>query len=367
VPESRTGSQSFADEMDSLIAPRPALSKPAEPKAESKPESKPKDEAPAKPESIQPVKEKDPVSLRKRLAEIEAEYKGYKLTAAQEREKLDRKISEFEKRKYLTPEQEQQFSAAERRASELEAELSARDFRESKDFKDNFKSKWDRVYQDAIEEVAGLQVETPDGMRQATQSDFNTVLTAPKNQYWTLAKQMFGEAAQVVISRRNSIKDIEAQAAEAADRHKQTYEQTKQQKIAQSQREAQEFQTLAHEVDGQLEAKHPDIFGRDAADEEGSQALQKGLEFVDTTLASLDKLTLQERAGRTALIRRMAGALPRVVIVNRRLAGELEEAKKTIAQLQGTDPGAGGESPAAAEPKKSSGGVDELVKEFDLQ
>lgn len=370
VQEAATGSQSFVDEMVSGIAssPKPAESAPKEPgpTPPTKPAPEPS-KSPVPPPA--PVKEKDPVSLRKRLAEIEQEYSGYKLNARQEQEKLAKKISEFEKRKYLTPEQEEAYSRAEQRAKQLEAELYARDYRESPEFKDAYEGKWQRAYANAVDETTAIQVTDAEGnVRMATQADFNRVLQAPKGQQWIIAKELFGDAAQAVLAHRTNLKQIESDAGEVLMKQRATFEQQKKESALNSQKMGERF-TQAHAgVDSSLEQKYPEYFAQDPTDTEANEAQKLGLSLVDDSLKAAENLSVEDRAARSALIRRWAGSFPRMVHVNRKLKAELESAQKTIAKLKGSDPGEGGETTPSGKSGKSDdgGGVDALIKEFEM-
>lgn len=379
VPENPQGSQSFVDEFTSMLTPPapaetppPEAGKPTEPPKETGPPAQPA-EAPSETrppeEPPKPAQTKDPVSLRKRLAEIEKEYSGYKLTAKDEQEKLARKIAEFEKRKFLTPEQEEHFSKLEARAKQLEAELESRDYKESRDFQTKHKSRWDRAYALAYEEVQGMQIDGPEGIRTASKADFDQVMQAGPTVYRQLAKELFGEDSATVIAHRNAIKLIEAEAAHDAKQHRENYEQTLQNRRLEAQRRHEHFRTVVEKYDAQLVEKNKELFSEDPADKEANEIMQKGLKFVDDSASQ--EWTDDERAGRTIMIRRMAGTFPKLVLLNRRASARIAELEKKVASLQGTDPGAAGEggegAPAGGDAKNNDlGGIDALIKEFDV-
>lgn len=371
-PSSPQGSDSFIAEMDAVINP-PKTEPVTPPKTTTAPTTTVPPEG-TKPEPTQTktttapgVKEKDPVSLRKRLAEIETKYSQLEQTHANEKRMAQEKIAEFEKRKHLTPEQEKAYADNERRLKELEAELYARDYKESPEFKEKYEQRWQRAFTSAVEEIAGMQITDAEGnTRTATQADFQRVLSAPKGQQWQVAKQLFGDEAGIVIQHRNLLKQIEGEATDVLTKQRQTYEQQKQERQLAHQNVSQEFERAHTAIQDTLSQKYPAFFGKDETDPAANEAFDKGRSFVDDTLRVANSLPIPERAARTAIIRNWAMAFPRMVHLYNKLTAQVAEKDKLIAQLQGSDPGAGGEAGGAAAAETNAKGVDDLVKEFDV-
>jgi len=101
------------------------------------------------------VKEKGSRISRKRLAQSRTSTR-IQLTAQQERDKLAAKIAEFEKRKYLTRNRKR-YGDLEKQAKTLQAELEARDYRTSTEYKESTKE-MAIVYANAVEDIKTLSV-----------------------------------------------------------------------------------------------------------------------------------------------------------------------------------------------------------------
>lgn len=377
-PAKLEGTQSLVDDLEKIIhPPKPekkddAKTKKSDKSATTKPvegEEPPKPDKDEKPK-VEPVKEKDPVSLRKRLAEIESEYKGFQLTAKQEREKLAAKIAEYEKRKYLTPEQEQQHAALQKQHDQLQAELYSRDYKESPEFKDKYQKKWNNIYEKAANEVRSIVVETKNPeteevqRRQATVADFEQVRALGANAVaqQDLAEKLFGKYAGRVLNHINNLSLIEEQASDEIQQHRATYAEKQKQQMEAMQKFGEEFGRTQSTVQSELETKYPEYFGK-SEDEESNAAFEKGADFIKTTLEQADTLTIADRATRAAIINRWAASFPRMVYLANKYKTQLEEAQKQIADLRGTDPGSGGESPTPT-PTPKEVGTDDLIAEF---
>lgn len=378
VPESTTGSASLVDEMEALIASKPPEKKepergpdgklkPAEPKPEAaKPTEKPPEKTPEKPKvepPKEPVKEtgKDPVALRKRLAEVEGQLKQTQAEKQAELSKLNDKIAELEKRRYLTPEQEQRQAAMEKRAKELEGELIARDYRKSPEFQREYQEKWQSAYEDAVADVGQLKIVDQEGAepRMATRADFEKIrLAGGRVQQRTLARAMFPEDNDLVLNHINTLASIEKSAQDAIARKQASFETEQQQ-------ESQAYQSKYQEVDANLVAKYPNFFGEDPAMPEATTEMQKGLDYVDKAMEQSVNAPVAERAALAATLRRWAGSFPRMVYVLNKKDAQIAELTERLAKFEATDPGSGGDAPSPTPESKSLGGVDAMAAEFD--
>ncbi len=381
TPPSKGGTASLMSEMDSMMGggePAKEPEKPAEPKepkasekpAPAKPATPPKDESGKFVAKAEPAKEKDPVQLRKRLAEVESDLTKTRAEKESTVGELQRKMAELEKRPFLTKEQQEKYNALEDRSKQLEAQLYARSYSESPEYKEKYQKRWQARYESAVREVGRLQVKRTDengeeSTRLATQADFERVRALRGSEAAQLdeAESIFGNRASLVVKYCNELDSIEQQAQEDVATRRAKYDEEMAQRGHQSQKFVETVQQAASATESQLAEKYPEWFGK-SDDPEIEAAMKKGLGFVDSTSAEADKLDPAERGSRVATIRLLAGAFPRNALRIKRLEKQLEDANAKVSKLQGTDPGEGGDGGAAE--KKSDGpvGTAGLAAEF---
>ena len=373
-PASQTGTASLMSEMDTLMgppteAPKPEAKKPEAAKPEAKPVP-PKDESGKFVAKVEPVKEKDPVLLRKRLAEVESDLNKTRSTMA-----------ELEKRAALSGEQQRRLERLEQiekdliserdSKKQLEAHLYARSYADSPEYQEKYQKRWQARYAAAVRELGGLQVKTIDPdtgdekIRPATQADFERVrgLHGSRVAQTHEAKKLFGEDYNIVMDDCRELDAIEQQAQEEIASRRSKFDQDMAQHGEQSQRFAQTVQESASQTESQLREKYPEWFGK-SDDPDLETATQKGFEYVDSTTSQAEQLSPESRGQRLALIRMWAASFPRNVAAIQKLKSELDIERAKVAKLQGSDPGEGG---AAGEGEKKPDGVvgtASLVKDF---
>lgn len=372
VPENPLGSANLVAEMDKMLSsPEPeqpdkpaAEEKPAEPAVAVKEEKKP--EVKVEPKKVEPIKEKDPVQLRKRLAEIEEKYKGLEQTSTNEKRELAEKISAFEKRKYLTPEQEQQQIALQKKLESTEAELYSRDYKESPEFKEKFEKKWQTAYAAAIEEVGSIAVIDENGNeRAATRADFDKVRNAPNGlERRRMAKALFGEDAGVVIDHLNNLNSIQTAANEEISTRRLEFDHKRQEYSERMKQEGGRYQQVMQDTATQLVQKYPEFFGEDKENPEINAQLKSGFEFVDKALSDNGSIPVEDKATRASIIRHWAAAFPRLITTVKSKDAKIAELEKTITDLRGSDPGSGGDGGVAPAKTAEAKGIDALVAEF---
>jgi hypothetical protein len=357
-------------DMDSVINPPAAPAAPPKP-AVGKPTPPRNDQgkftpAPAKPPEDASGKDKDPVALRKRLNELETETKQLREQRQTEMSALQSKIAEYEKRKFLTPDQEKQQADREKRLAQLEAEAYAQDFRKSPEFAAEYEAAWNKRYAEAAREIPSLTVKNADDetTRPATVADWQRVLNAPNRlEAGRIAKLLFGEDADAVIDHRNALKGIEDRANLAIESKRNAWNQTKAQWEAQQKGMAEQWQSHRNVFDQAIKEKYPEYFGDDPAHPELTDQLTKGLAFVDESLKNAEALPPDQHAMRSSLIRMWAGAFPRLMAQIRVLKSESEAKDAELAKYRKSDPGSGGDIGGGGEKTKGKG-TDDLAAEF---
>lgn len=377
------------DEMGAMLD---AFDKPAAPPADKQPDDKgaqPPAEPKAKPEGGKPTDQpkgqptdktpdkpvSGPAQLRNRLAEIEKEYAGFKTTATQEQEKLQRQLKEYEKRPYLTKEQQERYDALEKRSKDLEAELYSRDYRESPEFTEKYQKRWESAYKSAVQRVSGLGIESEDAetgektTRRVTESDFNRVRQAAPEEQFPLAEKLFGRYAFIVMQDISNLRGIEDSANEEIATRQKTYHSKRQELYGTLKKQSEEYQAAHEAIDRQLVEKYPAYFGESKEEPEVTAALQHGLKTVDEAMSAAESMTPQMRAAKAAVIRRWAGAFPSLVLRLKRIEAKLKEKDDELAKYRASDPGAGGDGGGESKGKAANGDEDAdleaMAKRFD--
>lgn len=347
---------------------------PADPKAKTddKPTAQPKDQPPGKPPEKPALS--GPAQLRNRLAEIEKEYSGFKTTAAQEQEKLKRQLAEYEKRPYLTKEQQQRYDALEQRSKDLEAELYSRDYRESPEFAEKYQRRWESSYKSAVQRVNGLTVEDEDKetgektARRVTEADFNRVRMADPAEQFPIAEKLFGRYAYVVMQDINALRSIEESANEEIQNRHKTFHSKRQELVRTLEKQSEEYRAAHEAIDRELVSKYPGYFGENKENPEITAALQHGLKTVDEAMSAAESMTPAMRAAKAAVIRRWAGAFPSLVLQLKRMETKLKEKDDELAKYRASDPGSGGDG-GGDKPKATNGeddvDLEAMAKRFD--
>lgn len=350
---------------------KPADAKAAAPKPDAaKPQEQPKDES-GKFVAKQPEKLDGPAQLRKRLAEVESDLTKTRAEKESTVKELQTKMADLEKRPFLTKEQQARYDALEKRSKELEAQLYARNYAESPEYKEKFQKRWQNKYAENVAEVRRLQIKSKDPetgeekFRPATDADFELVRSVRGSRIARLemAESLFGNRANIVADYANELDAIEREAGQEVEQRRAKFDE----EMAQRGNQMQEFSTKAsqsaQQTEAQLAEKYPTWFGK-SEDADEQTAMEKGLAFVDGTSSEADKMTPEERGSKLAVLRMWAAAFPRNVHRIQKQEAEIAELKAQIAKLQGSDPGATGEHGSVEKTTDEPKGTAGLLKDF---
>ena len=278
-------------------------------------------------------------ALKSRFESTERELKGKLFTTEQSMKQLEAK-------KFLTPEQEAKYAHLEARQQQLESELYSRDYRESPEFKAKYQAKADKIFQTVQNELKRIQVTENDVQRPATLADFGKIRSFGDSQVEQRrqAKALFGEDADVVLSLAHELKGIEDAANDEIAAKRNGFQSERQQQQQRLQSELQTGQKVFAEYDKLLVEKFPQYFATIEGNDEFNKALQQGEQFVDSNSTMFNQKSPEQRAQSSALIRRWASVWPANQILIKQNAAKIAELEATVLKLQGSDPGAGGES-----------------------
>lgn len=384
APVAPANTASLMNELDTLIAPPKPTKSPETPAKPIAPAAKPDKVEPAKPivaaPKAEPVKEKDPAALRKRLGEIEAEYSGYKLTTSQEQEKLQKQIKAYEKLPMPTEAQQvelqKKYDQSEQNRRALESELYAIDYSRSPEYADKYQKKWQAAYKSAVQRAKGASVEIENSetgeksVRRASDADFERVRLAPPTEQLELAEKLFGKYAYIVMQDINGLASIEQSANEEVNARSKDYHERVAQAKGEIEKQSKDFQSEMARADSELIQKHPDIFGEESASPEISAAIKKSLATYDNMVQKARGTpqtpeAVKERAQQSATVRRMVGAYTRFYLENAELKTQIVAKDEELAKYRQSDPGGGSE--ITPTPIKSDGpqNTADLVAELD--
>lgn len=379
APETKplTGSALFESQMNNLSAVPAA--KP-EPKPESKPEAKTAPEKPVKGAKAEPKPAEKPAAAAKpeptekaldwKTAPAQFRTAHEKLLQVYEQTKKEKetevgrlqgRLAELDRREVLTPEQKAEYQKKEQRLAQLESDLYSRDYRESPEFKDKYETPWKNKYGEALNEVKGLQVKWTENdeekSRQATKTDFDRVLDAPTLvQARRLAKETFGEDADVVLQYRAELRQIEDSGNRAVEEKKTGFTQNRQQSYEKFQKEQSDYERARTQYDQSIVEKYKEYFAEDEANPEANAALKQGLDFVDSCIKGADQMPLEERAKTVSLMRRMAGAWHRDQVIIKQLRSQLQAKDEELGKYRKSAPGG----------EEDGGGKGEVVEKKPL-
>jgi hypothetical protein len=300
-------------------------------------------------------------ALKSRFESTERELKGKLFTTEQSMKQLEAK-------KFLTPEQEAKYTQLETRQQQLEAELYSRDYREAPEFKAKYQAKADKIFQTVQTELNGIQVTENDVQRPATLADFGKIRSFGDSQVEQRrqAKALFGEDADVVLSLARELKGIEDVANDEIEAKRNGFQSERQQQQQRFQSELQTGQRVFGEYDKLLVEKFPQYFAPIEGNNEFNQALQQGVQFVDSNSTGFNQKSPEQRAQSSALIRRWASAWPANQILIKQNTAKIAELEATVLKLQGSDPGAGGESGGGVQAGgEEVGGTDAMSAEIE--
>lgn len=343
-------------------APKVEPAKPA-PKAEVKPST-----PPAKPAT--PPNFDDPkltaADLRKHLKEMRT---NLDRTLAEKETALTQtksRLADLEKKRFWTDDDQKKFDELTTGKAAIEADLYGRNYAESPEYKQLFVDKMNSQAAEAVEVFSALTAHDAEGNeRQGSEQDMMRLYKADNNlDRRRIAKELFGDDFQEALDAVKPMLDTAKAAKDAVKSKRENY----QSEITNQSRQIQEQQTqigqFVQTASEHLRASQPDVFDADENDPQSGELLKKGFSFVDEATSSADKLTVNERAGRIALIRSMAGAFPRLVADKRRLSAENASLMEELKKYRGSDPGAGGSGGSTA-PAATGAGTDDLAAEIE--
>lgn len=330
--------------------PEAPLKPPEKPPESKAPEDvKPPDKPPEKPApDAKPKKPTDflreeSLKHKARAEQLEAELTKLKTA----------KPAEDPEKKSLT----EKLTALEKKTKEYEDELRFTNYERSPEFKEKYVEPYNKAWAKAMRDLEHTRVPLADGsgFRKATKDDLMLIANNESVQDAAeLAEQLFGKAANVMMHHRDNILSTwESQQTAltegrkmAEQREKEiTEQQTKQQ--VEVQKQNRELR-VSHEPE--FLERHKDIVllkdeKGEWLDAEGAKLLDQDRSVTDMLFADDTKLTPEKKLKLHAEMRNRAVHFGTVLRSYRKLATQLEEANKKIAEYEGSEPKEGEGAP----------------------
>lgn len=364
-------------------APKPGAAAPATPPAKPVEAPKPavKPVVPTKPAvapkpEVKPINPDDPAvtapQLRKALKESQETHTKTLSQKEEEIRKLTSQMASFQGKRVWTDEDQKLLDKATQRQAELEADVYSRDYRQSPEFKTKYQEPFDKIWNEAKSELVGMKVsitgknvesgEPEQQERTITEADIHKVVDAPANQRINVAKELFGEDRETILTHARELNLLRKSANDAVEGKQKNYQTEIQTKSTEFQKAQGDYQKFVKDSSEKFVINNPDLFTVEEGDTEAATAVDKGLQFVDSSVSGSEKMGVNERAARAALIRGMAASFPRLMLERTRLRAEVERLKTENAGFRQSDPGNAGEGGGAG----GSGGSDEVGGSDDL-
>lgn len=371
-PAVPAGIEGAMKEFEQLTAPKPkpdASPKKEEPTPKAEPKTEPKSE-PKSDAKVDP-KEKPEDLWSKAPPKLKGEHFKTVRQLQDKADSLEKKIKEIESKKVETPADAKLVEQYQKQIQSLEQKIAESDYRQSQEFQKQYTTRINRIYQDAVEEVKALKVNSTDAegnvtQRAATKEDFDRVFYL-QGSAQDEAIAAFGHSAYRVASIVRELNSLTRQSEQALAEHAQNAEKTAKEKELEKQRSEGEYKQHYDASVAQLEQGWPQYFAPDDKDPDATAALQQGYKFVDDVLANAESLKPDERAAKNAVIRARAAGFVRAIVENNRLKADLESMKAELSKFRKSDPGATDGDRGAA---TSSGeeevpaGIDAATKAF---
>lgn len=260
-------------------------------------------------------------------------------TAEKQLSELQSRLTKLEAQGGNTQRQEAdlaaQIATKEARVKELEAKLEATSYETSKDYV-GLDERYNSVLARANADMAQLLITDPNTgeQRAATPADFNRLWRLPHAAFFKEAKELFGEAAGVLVGHRDKLLDIQAQYNEGRQKWEKTSEQRRQEDTARQAQEKEFLERTFSRVNEDAVTRFPQFFGPDKDDPEGNDLLAKGYAFVDHYMNHREEMPLKDRVIADSKVRNRAAAFPRMAHRAKALAARVTELEAKLKEFE---------------------------------
>lgn len=329
------------------------------------------DSEPAKPEPVkpEPAKKKDGIAALR---------DSYELTKA-EKTKLEARVQELERTREegtkaevakATAELQKQIEDIRKAREEAETELRFANYIRSGEYKEKYQAPLQAAYQQALEDIKGVQVIDEDGAtpRDASAAELKAILEAPSAaKAAQLANEIFGSAAPLVMQHRAEILKLENARRAAVEDYKTKGAERERLRAEEAQQRQKAVRSRWEESINQTVNERPALYARPKDDEALGKAWDDGDKLVK--LAFLGEIPPEVDAGPDAgdlAITAQAEVAARVrgfnVLAHRNVAlrREVASLKAALEKVKGSEPVQHTKATDAPKPKSWEESLDAL-------
>ena len=338
APEASGGEPDAFSDLDTK-ATAPKVKKPdAAPPKEG--EAKPDPKSTPAPEDKDAKTFQSPKALREAHERSKTELATVKATLAEK----ERILAEREKNGGDTTKLSEAIAAKEKRISELEGEIRNVKFEVSPEFKAKYEQPFNDAAEYGAEQINQMEVTDPETgtVRPASwDKDFAAIYQLPVGKALTVAKELFGDGAPIVMQHYHELHRKDRERSKAMEGEK-ANAKTREAEAIQNRTRNQEAAKVAWEkVNKDIVERNPDKFGDDPADAEGNELLKSGYALVDKAFdqGERGKMTMQQRITLDANIRHRAAGFSRQLHRANLLKQEVADLKAEIEKYRGGGPG----------------------------
>lgn len=334
-----------------------------------------KPKAPAKEEESDPGKVDPPEGGGEapvkpvKAADLRGAYEGLKKKVREEYEpelnKLRDKVKEYEASHPQQTEQlTKELEETRKRRDELESEIRFVNYQKSTEYQEKYVKPYQEAWNKAVEELAELTVSDAEGnTRTATANDLLALANLPLGEARRQAREMFGDAADDVMTHRRVIRELSAAQTKALDDAQKQSGEREKQLATQRQIEHQQTIKLWQTENQELAKKYPNWFAHVEGDTEGNALLDKGMALADLhfvgakdlakeqiemlppafrdILKTKGTLSVQERVKLDALLRHKIASHSRIAHKLKTAHARIKELEKSLAEYEQSSPPAG--------------------------
>lgn len=325
--------------------------------------------AKAEPVKPEPAKKKDGIAALRETYELTKNEKAKLEARVQELERTREEGTKAEVAK-ATADLQKQIEDIRKAREEAETELRFANYVRSGEYKEKYQAPLQAAYQQALEDIKGVQVIDEDGAtpRDASAAELKTILEAPSAaKAAQLANEIFGSAAPLVMQHRAEILKLENARRAAVEDYKTKGAERERLRAEEAQQRQKAVRSRWEESVNQTVNERPALYARPKDDEALGKAWDDGDKLVK--LAFLGEIPPEVDAGPDPgdlAITAQAEVAARVrgfnVLAHRNVAlrREVASLKAALEKVKGSEPGQHTKATDAPKPKSWEESLDAL-------
>lgn len=240
---------------------------------------------------------------------------------------------------------QEKLTQAEKRRDELEEKIAFFDYRQSKDFLENFQKPYVAAWARARKDLAQISVELPNGeFRAATDEDLVELANMPLGKAQVEANKKFGDLADAVMRHRERILDLAEKQDEALEKAQQKAAERAKLGPVEAKARNERVQKDWTEANSAVVTKWPNMFGKRDDDTEGNALLDKGLALADRLFSPTPDNAPKDEADALrlhAVLRQKIANHDRLALWLKKANTRIKELETNLAEYERSNPNGG--------------------------